>query len=673
VPDHSDSTSHVYARQLLGNLPNSWRYAQIGGLEQEGIIAEIQDGNHGEKHPKSSDYVPFGVPFIMARDLADGQLDLAGCNYITHQQADGLRIGFAKPGDVLLTHKATMGRVAIVPEDYDYIMLTPQVTYYRIGDQSRLNNLYLKYAFLSPTFQHQLNATSDQSTRKYIGITAQRDLWLPLPPISEQKAIAHILGTLDDKIDLNRRMNETLEAIARAIFKSWFIDFDPVIDKALAAGNPIPAQFARRAAQRKALGDRRKTLPPDIAALFPNSFDESELGLIPKGWCARPLSEVVLLIAGGTPKTSVDEYWDGSIPWFSISDAPPDGNVFVIDTEKHVTELGIENSSTRILEEKMTIISARGTVGKCALVGRPMALNQSCYGIKGAGGIGDYFTYYLIRSQIADLQKSGHGSVFNTITRSTFESIKIADPGVKLSITFDNHIGSLFRRILSNQYQDLTLSKLRDTLLPRLLSGEIIVPVAKEKERGEEAKRSFLEAVLLTSIIKWLVEHQNRATRLRTQKTIYFTLRRMGLDVTKSYTRHELGPYNPKMRYRGGERLAIKEKYIKKSGPSEFALGPNESKALKYLYADRKEAIEWVLNYLGESKEEVLELMSTVDYAAIELNEKGIPISVDSVVQYIASEPEWATKLNKPHFTRAKIETALKSLSGRFDFPYKAV
>ncbi len=162
-----------YAIRTLGRLPKDWRYARIGDLEQEGIFTGIQDGNHGEKHPKSTDYVPSGVPFIMAKDLVNGRLNLLECNFISREQAGGLRIGFARAGDVLLTHKATMGRVAIVPDVDDYIMLTPQVTYYRIGDRSQLNNAFLKYCFLAPRFQHQLNSTSDQSTRKFIGITAR--------------------------------------------------------------------------------------------------------------------------------------------------------------------------------------------------------------------------------------------------------------------------------------------------------------------------------------------------------------------------------------------------------------------------------------------------------------------------------------------------------------------
>jgi type I restriction enzyme S subunit len=304
---------------------------------------------------------------------------------------------------------------------------------------------------------------------------------LQVPSITEQRAIAHILGSLDDKIELNRRMNETLEAMAQALFKSWFVDFDPVIDNALAAGNEIPEELKERADIREALGDARKPLPEEIQNLFPSEFEHTEeMGWIPKGWRVVTLDDLVDLIGGGTPKTSNEDYWNGSIPWFSVVDAPNTRDVFVIDTEKHVTELGVEKSSTKILPIGTTIISARGTVGKCAMVGESMAMNQSCYGGRGKKHVSDSFVYYAIREKVADLQRGGHGSVFNTITRDTFKTIKIAFGEPELTGKLDDRIKPNFDRILANRFCSKILSKTRDTLLPQLLSGEIRIPEAEK-------------------------------------------------------------------------------------------------------------------------------------------------------------------------------------------------
>jgi type I restriction enzyme S subunit len=176
----------------------------------------------------------------------------------------------------------------------------------------------------------------------------------------------------------------------------------------------------------------------------------------------------------------VEEYWGGSIPWFSVVDAPSETDVFVIDTEKHITELGVENSSTRVLHKGTTIISARGTVGKCAFVGHPMAMNQSCYGLQGKNGYNDYFIYFTIRSQVSDLQRSGHGSVFNTITRETFKTIRIACPSANITTSYGEVVHPLMELILANVYENTTIAALRDILLPKLISGELPVPDAEK-------------------------------------------------------------------------------------------------------------------------------------------------------------------------------------------------
>ena len=276
-----------------------------------------------------------------------------------------------------------------------------------------------------------------------------------LPPLAEQKAIAAVLGALDDKIELNRRMNATLEAMARALFQSWFVDFDPV--RAKLDG-------------RKPIG-----LDPATAALFPDSFQESSLGPIPHGWEVCPLSEKIQLLSGGTPKTSEPTYWDGDIPWYSVRDAPSETDVWVIHTDKHVTKLGIANSAAQIFPEKTTIISARGTVGKLALTAVPMAMNQSCYGVRGITGYGDYFTYYSLREATAQLQQRTHGTVFDTITTETFKTLDCIFPTPKITVAFDKLVEPLLGQIRANLHQSRTLATLRDTLLPKLLSGELSV------------------------------------------------------------------------------------------------------------------------------------------------------------------------------------------------------
>ena len=161
--------------------------------------------------------------------------------------------------------------------------------------------------------------------------------------------------------------------------------------------------------------------------------------------------------------------------------------MWVIHTEKHVTKQGIADSAAQILPEGTTIISARGTVGKLALVGTPMAMNQSCYGVRGTKGYADFFTYYALRAATAELQQRTHGTVFDTITRQTFETLDCIFPPANLTVTFDRMVAPLFVRICANLHQSRTLATLRDTLLPKLLSGELSVAEIQHSRGGAES------------------------------------------------------------------------------------------------------------------------------------------------------------------------------------------
>lgn len=248
---------------------------------------------------------------------------------------------------------------------------------------------------------------------------------VPIPPLPEQRAIARILGALDDKIELNRRTNETLEAMARSIFDHF----------------------------------------------FPYSPEDD----LPEGWRVTAFSEIVEIMGGGTPKTSISNYWNGDIPWFSVVDAPSDSDIFVLDTDKHISEAGIENSSTKVLPIGTTIVTARGTVGKLAFVGAPMAMNQSCYGLRGKNDKTGYFTYFMTRQIVGQLQQHAHGSVFNTITRNTLAGIDIVNPSDDVLRDFTLKVKLIMIIIRKNLEQSRTLAALRDALLPKLLTGEIRV------------------------------------------------------------------------------------------------------------------------------------------------------------------------------------------------------
>lgn len=200
-----------------------WETTTVQELIDRGMLEKPLDGNHGAIHPKVSDYVPVGVPFIMANNLVDGEVDFNDCCFISEEQVKTLKKGFSKPGDVLLTHKATIGRTAVVDESYPLIILTPQVTYYRV--KSGINNKYLKYYFDSEFFQKTISSWAGSgSTRAYIGITEQCKLPIILPDLETQNRIAEILDAFDAKIKHNKKMNLLLEKQLQALFYEYCID-----------------------------------------------------------------------------------------------------------------------------------------------------------------------------------------------------------------------------------------------------------------------------------------------------------------------------------------------------------------------------------------------------------------------------------------------------------------
>ena len=360
--------------------------------------------------------------------------------------------------DIVITRVGTYGITARVVE-----------TAFCLGQNTAaiiprsINSRYLYAALNSPQLRAQIESNAVGSTQKTLSLKCINALQIPRLGEYAETKIAELIGILDDRIALLRETNATLEAIAQALFKSWFVDFDPV--------------------HARARGEQSAGLAPEVEALFPDSFEESALGMIPRGWRVLSFTETIDVIGGGTPKTSISEYWNGDIPWFSVVDAPATTDVFVIETEKHITCEGLNKSSTKLLPVGTTIISARGTVGRLALVGQAMAMNQSCYGLSGKAG-DVYFTYFSTHRLVETLKQRTHGSVFDTITRDTLAGVSVVYPQTIVITAFEETIAPVMERIKENLIQARTLATLRDTLLPRLISGQLRLPEAEAMVEG---------------------------------------------------------------------------------------------------------------------------------------------------------------------------------------------
>lgn len=413
--------------------------------------------DYREKTPRKTD---LGIPLITAKVVKTGRIETPDEFIAEGAYEAWMTRGYPQIGDVVLTTEAPLGEVAQIK--FLPVALAQRIVTLR-GKPGLLDSGYLLYLMQSQEMQAKLLGRSSGTTVTGIKQSELRKIEIALPRFSEQRAIAHILGTLDDKIELNRQQNETLEAMARALFKAWFVDFEPVRAK-------MQGRWQR--------GQSLPGLPPHLYDLFPDRLVESELGEIPQGWKVGSFTDAVEIIGGGTPKTSVSEYWDGEIPWFSVVDTPAASDIFVVQTEKSITRAGLNGSSTRLIAKGTTIISARGTVGNLAIAGREMAFNQSCYALQGKNDSGCYFVFLSAQCMVEQLKAMAHGSVFSTITRQTFEAIRAVIPPQMLLQQFEKTAACLLDPILGNVNESSSLTQLRDTLLPKLISGELRVPDA---------------------------------------------------------------------------------------------------------------------------------------------------------------------------------------------------
>ena len=404
-------------------------------------------------------YLDFG-PFTLIRsqNVYNDAFKPAGLAFINADQAKKLDGVSVEAGDVLLNITGdSVARVCLAPLEYLPARVNQHVAIIR-PNPTALDSRFLRYFLASPYQQDlMLGLAAAGATRNALTKGMIEDFKVPCPTLEDQVAAADVLTSLDDRIALLRETNATLEAIAQALFKSWFVDFDPV--------------------RAKMEGRAPEGMDEATAALFPDSFEESELGLVPKGWGYLPFVETVDVIGGGTPKTSNSDYWDGDIPWYAVVDAPSGSDTFVVDTEKHITEAGLAGSSTKLLSKGTTIISARGTVGKLAVTGQAMAMNQSCYGLRGKA-CDSYFTYFSTFRLVNALKAHSHGSVFDTITRDTLATVTSIYPAEsKIIDEFEKAVEPIMERILLNLQSAKNLADTRDALLPRLISGQLRLPL----------------------------------------------------------------------------------------------------------------------------------------------------------------------------------------------------
>jgi type I restriction enzyme S subunit len=325
-------------------------------------------------------------------------------------------------------------------------------------DKSRTDPSFLYYIFKSKQFESYIDGisggTSVQLNMK-VGDLAKFEF--SVPKLSTQKAIAHILGTLDGKIELNQKINQTLEDIAKSIFKSWFVDFDPV--RAKAEGRPTG-------------------LPPEISDLFPDELVDSEIGEIPKGWEVTIVSDFGKVVCGKTPSTKDPDNFEGEFPFITIPDMR--GNLINLSTERSVSEKGATVLKGKLLPAGSICISCIATPGLVSITSCDSFTNQQINSIVPGDDVDKEYLLFSMMT-FGDLISSAGsgGSVFANLSTGRFKELPILRANEKLRSAFSRLIRPILQRIELSQKEIYTLSELRDALLPKLISGELRIPDAE--------------------------------------------------------------------------------------------------------------------------------------------------------------------------------------------------
>ena len=400
-----------------------------------------------------------GFPYVAIPQLKDGHVDLNGVRRISpvdyNEWTKKLK---PRAHDVIVVRRCNSGDSAVIPTGLDCAIGQNLVVLRSNG--SAVEPAFLRWLVRGPDWWDQV--------AKFINVGAVFDslrcrdipnFELTIPPLADQRAITALLNSLDDRIALLRETNVTLEAIAQALFKSWFVNFDPV-----------------RAKQH---GLAPTGMDEATAALFPDGFEESTLGSVPRGWRTGSILEVADLLSGGTPKTDRSEFWGGHIAWASAKDVSQAAGSILVSTERTITTAGLERSATKLIPRLATVVVARGaTTGRMVMFGREMAMNQTCYGLTSKLDT-PVALYCLLRREVEALVNSAHGSVFDTITTSTFARSIVIQPPTSILARFEAIGRPLFERIAESTARIQTLATLRDTLLPRLISGQLRLPEAE--------------------------------------------------------------------------------------------------------------------------------------------------------------------------------------------------
>ena len=466
-----------------GQLPSDWAIVPL-----ESLLRDRKSIAVGVMYP-GPDTVG-GVPLLKVGDVKDGSVPIKP-SYCISLETDEEHKRTRLAGDELL--------ITLVGNPGECVVVTPEMAGWNparaiavVRLQDTTLRTYLKTVLESTAGRHLIDAVLNTTVQKTLNLKDIRKLPIPLPSNETIKNISDFSEALTARITLLRETNATLEAIAQALFKSWFVDFDPVHANARASqysstnGQPgtSPADSASQSGtQTDAAAQRHpQALDPATAALFPDSFEESELGLVPKGWSTATMADISTVGIGKTPPRK-EQHWfsDDShdVRWVSIRDMGAVG-VYANQTSEFLTSDAVENFNVRRVPDNTVLMSFKMTIGRVAITEGEMTTNEAIahFRLDTTSPLSSEYIYLHLR-QFDFSRLSSTSSIADAVNSKTVRGIQILVPSKQVALAFQDHIRTVFARLKKNEQQAQTLTQLRDTLLPRLISGQLRLPEAE--------------------------------------------------------------------------------------------------------------------------------------------------------------------------------------------------
>jgi len=416
-------------------MANEWGEIQLSR------IAKLRSG-----FPfKSSSWVDDGVPVIKIANVKDGRIVADGCGYVSHETAATVREWMTQKGDVLIAMTGYVGEIALVRSGEKYL-INQRVGRFDFLDDSPVIPEFFFYYLRQSEVRSLLETMARGSAQPNLSASDAAKLCVPVPPVAEQRAIAHILGTLDDKIELNRKQNKTLEAMARTLFKAWFVDFEPVRAK-------MEGRWQR--------DESLPGLPAHLYDLFPDRLADSDLGEVPEGWRVGPLQELLVLQRGFDLPTQ--SRIEGQFPVIAAG--------------------GINGTHHEAMVKGPGVVTGRsGVLGNVFLeLGDYWPLNTTLW-VKEFLAAKPCYAYQLL--SCIDFKMFNAGSAVPTLNRNHIHVVPQIIPSSEVIGKFEDMAMVLHQGIVANNRESRSLAELRGTLLPKLISGELRVPDAERVTRG---------------------------------------------------------------------------------------------------------------------------------------------------------------------------------------------